>query len=271
MSTPPPASPLSPASASSEPRRDETPDVWRSPVRAYRDQCAPRPEETRFRVVVDESDLAVTASRDHSTRVERLVRSTRGRILNWTALHPEFRTSLDPLPVPDHAPDVVRRMCAAGLAAGVGPFAAVAGTIAQLIAEDLAAAGETDCIVENGGDLYMYSSRDRVVGLLPDPASGLLIGVGIRACDCPLALCASSARIGHSFSFGQGDLAVVRARDAALADAAATALCNMLRRASDVERVLARARSMPGVDGVFAQCGGRVGLWGLELAEALQS
>lgn len=192
----------------------------------------------------------------------------RGQIRNWCVLHPEFRTSLEPLPVPEHAPEAIRRMSVAARIAGVGPFAAVAGTIAQLVAEDLAARGERDCLVENGGDLYLISRTDRVIGLLPEPESGLIIGVHIPAGDCPLSLCASSGRIGHSLSFGQGDLAVVRAREAALADAAATAFGNMLREGDDVERVLAAARALPGVDGVFAQCAGRIGLWGLELAEA---
>lgn len=66
--------------------------------------------------------------------------------------------------------------------------------------------GERDCLVENGGDLYLISSRDRVIGLLPEPGSGLFIGVRIPAGDCPLSLCASSGRIGHSLCFGRGEL-----------------------------------------------------------------
>ena len=86
-----------------------------------------------------------------------------------------------------------------------------------------------------------------------------------------MSLCASSGRIGHSLSFGQGDLAVAAARDAALADAAATAFGNMLRTADDVPNVIDRAQRMQshGIEGVFAQCGGKVGLWGLELAEGV--
>ena len=59
-----------------------------------------------------------------------------------------------------------------------------------------------------------------------------------------------------------------RAKDARLADAAATALCNLLRSEKDLDRVLKRARELAGVglDGVFAQYDAKVAAWGdLEL------
>jgi len=56
----------------------------------------------------------------------------------------------------------------------------------------------------------------------------------------------------------------VRADSGALADAAATALCNLLKSARDLSRVLERAQELAevGVLGVFAQMGGQVGAWG---------
>ena len=246
--------------------------LWNSPLRAYREQCAVRSGERRFQVLVEESDLHITIPDNGCvdaciSAASAEVRQLRGQLRNWIVLYPEFRSSLDPLPLPPAAPDIVRRMYAAAAVAGVGPFAAVAGAIAQMVAEDLTvrfALG--DVIVENGGDLYLFSSQDRVVGLLPEPASGVIIGVGFAARTFPLSLCASSGRIGPSLSFGRGELAVVRAKDAALADAAATAFGNMLRTAADVQRVVDRATVTPGIDGVFAQCDGSVGLWGMELA-----
>lgn len=132
-------------------------------------------------------------------------------------------------------------MTEASAIAGVGPFAAVAGTIAQMAAESLVDRSP-DLIIENGGDIFMYSRRDRVVGLLPDPESGVLIGLNVAASACPLALCASSATIGHSLSFGQGELVLVRSPDGALADALATALCNRLQGPGDVKAVVGYAR-----------------------------
>ncbi|NHZ45934.1 UPF0280 family protein, partial [Desulfovibrio sp. XJ01] len=60
-------------------------------------------------------------------------------------------------------------------------------------------------------------------------------------------------------------------RDASLADAAATLFGNMLQGPDDVARVTERAAAMAhlGIEGVYAQCGGRVGIWGnMELAVA---
>jgi uncharacterized protein len=57
---------------------------------------------------------------------------------------------------------------------------------------------------------------------------------------------------------------VVSGRDAALADAAATALANALTGAEAMDAVLARAQGWEslGLEGVFTQCEGKIGVWG---------
>jgi hypothetical protein len=63
---------------------------------------------------------------------------------------------------------------------------------------------------------------------------------------------------------------VVRAERAAFADAGATALANMLHTGQDVQRVLDLAQEMAcqGVQGVFAQYGEKIGIWGeMEIVE----
>lgn len=248
-------------------------------VRGYRKRTARHQDEVVFQVVVEETDLWVTASAGQSglpivpdlpDRIAAYVTELRGQIKAWMLLAPDFRTSLVPVPTPASAPEVARRMAHGADIAGVGPFAAVAGTVAQMVAERFAPVSP-DIIVENGGDIYICSRRDRVVGLLPDPSSGEMIGVVVKAADCPVSLCSSSATIGHSLSLGVGDIAAVRARDASLADAAATLFGNMLQGPDDVARVTERAAAMAhlGIEGVYAQCGGRVGIWGnMELAVA---
>lgn len=242
-----------------------------SPYRDYRQRCFARKGERRFQIVVEETDVSITVAEPFPPylieNIEKRIIYLRGEIKAWTLLNPAFRYSLIPIPLPEKdstsIPAVVKRMSYAANIAGVGPFAAVAGAIAQMTAEFFADS-MPDLIIENGGDTYIYSRRDRVVGLLPDPKSGVHIGVKVSASSCPVALCASSATIGHSLSFGRGELAVVRARDGALADALATAFCNGLHQARDVEIVLSRARtfSSVGVEGVFLQCGEAIGIWG---------
>ena len=231
--------------------------------RAYRDAVRPQPGETRFQVVLEQTDLMVTAEADLGGPMLDLVRTLRGELKNHMLTHPGFRESLVPVSVEDHAPAIVREMARAAALVNVGPMAAVAGTMAQLVAEAFAAQSP-NLIVENGGDIYMRSTRPRTVALLGDPESGARLGLALSPRDFPLSLCASSATIGHSLSLGRGELVVVRSKSAALADAAATALANLIDDADDLDLLLARARKLAvhGVEGVFAQAGGRLGVWG---------
>lgn len=232
-------------------------------VRGYRDQHVRHADELSFQVVVGETDLWVAAQKDLSREVSLLAAKLRGEIQAYTALDPNFRTSFVPINVSKNAPEVVRRMAAGARLAGVGPFAAVAGTIAQMITEELEAISP-EMVVENGGDIYIIGRRERVVGLLPDLDNDALLGLRIPAKALPIAICSSSARIGHSLSFGQGDLATVLAPDGSFADAAATALCNMLHAAEDIPLVIeqAKAWAKQGLQGIFVQCAGQLGLWG---------
>lgn len=242
---------------------------YQSPVRAYRARCAPREGERTFQVVIGETDLRITCAADAPETLPDLaaqkVTELRGLISAWSTLYPAFRHSLTPVPLPPGAspPECVRRMSLAAVRAGVGPFAAVAGTIAQMVLETLRPFSP-DLLVENGGDIALISSRDRLVGLLPHPEAGVLLGLKIAGGPDLVGLCASSATIGHSLSFGVGELAVVRARDASLADALATTFCNGLTSPEAVPGLLRRAKKLAraGLGGVFLQCGEAMGLWG---------
>ena len=235
--------------------------------RRYRRQSKPGPTETAFQVVVEETDLWIVAREDLSLAVHEHVRTLRGELKGYILCHPEFGKSLAPVPAAQEAPALVRDMARGAAACSVGPMAAVAGTIAQHVA-DRFASQSPDILVENGGDLYLHSTRERTIGLLPDPEQDAALGLALKTADFPLALCASSSFIGHSLSLGAGDLVVVRSRDGALADAAATALCNILREQSDLNRIVDQAKKYSlgspehSIDGVFAQCGGKIAVWG---------
>jgi ApbE superfamily uncharacterized protein (UPF0280 family) len=239
-----------------------------NPHRGYRLSHAHREGETSFQLVVEESDLWVIAQRDLRREMAASITRLRAELKNWILLRPEFRASLSPVPVPDSAPKIVRHMAEAAAIANVGPFAAVAGAIAQALAEEFSPQSP-ELLIENGGDTFICSSRERHIGILADPSGEALLSVLVRPEDCPVSFCGSSARIGHSLSFGQSDLVVVRAKDAALADACATTLGNLLRSAEDVPAVLKRAQGFAqyGLEGIFAQCQGKIVLWGkMELA-----
>jgi ApbE superfamily uncharacterized protein (UPF0280 family) len=68
--------------------------------------------------------------------------------------------------------------------------------------------------------------------------------------------------MGHSTSLGECDLATVVARDAALADAAATQAANLVRTVEDVDQALEHIAAIEGVEGVMIVKNDRVGLTG---------
>lgn len=246
-----------------------------SPERAYRSGCRAQSGERAFQVVLEQSDLWIVADSDLSAQALQSLHRARGQVAAQIALQPEFATSFAPLAVQANASPIVRDMALAGARCEVGPMAAVAGAVAEAVAWDLAGLSR-ELLVENGGDCFLISSRERVVGLLSDPEQGFSLGLRFQPEQFPLALCSSSAHIGHSVSLGQGELVAVLSPNGAFADAAATALCNLLRDATDLDPllVLARQWSMPEpgfpaghvLRGVFAQCKGRIAAWGeLEL------
>jgi len=214
-------------------------------------------------VVVEETDLWIVAEKNLSAQISGFVHELRGPLKSYILAHPEFLTSLSPVGVSERAPSLVRAMAEAGQACGVGPMAAVAGAIAQAVAEKFAKASP-NILVENGGDIYMFSARERVVGVLSDPKTRAGIGLRLERGAFPLSLCASSGKFGHSLSLGQGDLVVAGAKDGSLADAAATALGNMLKTRSDLTRVVDKAKDLGrvGLTAVLAQCEGRIAVWG---------
>lgn len=176
---------------------------------------------------------------------------------------PEFLSSLVPVRFLPDVPDIVQRMYEASLKTGIGPMAAVAGVTAQIAAEFALNAGGKEAIVENGGDIYMVSQSDVVIGLYAGdhPLSGTL-GLAISINDMPLALCSSSSRMGHSTSLGNCDLATVTAADAALADAAATLACNLVTSIDQIDPVMEKILNIPGIQGILIIKDDRIGLSG---------
>jgi ApbE superfamily uncharacterized protein (UPF0280 family) len=176
---------------------------------------------------------------------------------------PRFQHSLQPLAVKADAPEVARRMARAAKIVGVGPMAAVAGAMAQLAVEAGLEAGAAEAIVDNGGDIYLKTAEPVIIGLYPGGSEPIgRLAFSLQASDTPLSICSSSGKMGHSLSLGRCDLATVVARDAALADAAATQAANLVRTIDDVEPALNRMAAVEGVSGVMIVKDGHVGLAG---------
>lgn len=177
--------------------------------------------------------------------------------------HPDFHDSLEPVAAGADAPEVARRMARAANTVGVGPMAAVAGAMAQLAVEAALRAGAEEAIVDNGGDIYLQTIEPVIIGLYAGRAEQMgQLAFSLRPSDTPLSICSSSGKMGHSLSLGQCDLATVVARDAALADAAATLAANLVSSVADVEPALNQIASIAGVSGVMIVKDGHTGLAG---------
>lgn len=219
-------------------------------------------ELVQSRVVVKETDLLVLAEREINGMVRDIVLTQRDRLERYIAGNPSFRDALLPVHVPATAPGIVKSMARAGLASGVGPMAAVAGAVCEAVAAGVGE-GVRELILENGGDLYVASARERIVGIfVGKEAHGGAVGLRVAPDRTPLGICTSSGRIGHSLSLGDSAAATVLARSCALADAAATAVGNRVRGRDGVREGLAAARDIPGVLGVVVLRDGRLGAWG---------
>jgi len=234
--------------------------------RIYRTRMA-REGLTGFRVAVKETDLWVLAARDFSAEVREIVIQERQQLEAYIAANPGFLTTLTPWPADPFAPAVVREMIEAAAAAGVGPMAAVAGALAARVGRQLAPVSP-EVIVENGGDIFLALEQPATVALFAG-RSGLSHRVGLRLDPhlSPLGVCTSSASIGHSLSLGRADAACVLAENAALADAAATALGNRVQGADSIAAALAWVAALPGILGAIVIVGEKLGAWGrVELA-----
>ncbi len=216
----------------------------------------------KFEVIVKETDLQVRAERDLSGETRESVLKYRRQLEAYIEMNPEFRRSLLPLKDDPYAPEIVREMIRTSRLADVGPMAAVAGAVAEWVSNDLLRFSK-EVIVENGGDIYLSTSKERVIGIYAgrSPLS-LKIGMVIRPEETPLGICTSSGTVGHSLSFGKADAVCILSKSAALADAAATAVGNIVRGKKDVESGLERGKTIGGVLGMVIVVEEKMGVWG---------
>ena len=219
----------------------------------------------RFRVLLHESDIEITAEHDLTHRACDAMYKARSDIEKYITLHPGFSAALDPVEYDKNAPAIVKRMMNAAAIWNVGPMAAVAGAIADAVGKKLSEHSDT-VIVENGGDLFILSGSIVNCALYAGEESPFADKIGFSI-DAPrgIGICTSSGTIGHSCSRGRADAVTVIAEDSATADAAATAIANGINSAEDIYDQLAQLESESGLFGIIACCGNRLASRGVRL------
>jgi ApbE superfamily uncharacterized protein (UPF0280 family) len=186
------------------------------------------------------------------------------RILEgYIRVHPHYAASLEPVPTPEDAPEIVGWMAEQAAAVGVGPMASVAGAIAETAVRAALRREAAYAVVENGGDIFLHVREPIHIGLFTGrtPLSDRL-ALRIKPEDTPIAVCSSSSRMGHSLSLGDCDLATVVAEDAALADAAATRAGNLVKEEADIPEALDSIMSVPGIRGLLIVKNDKIGMAG---------
>jgi ApbE superfamily uncharacterized protein (UPF0280 family) len=197
-------------------------------------------------------DVATAAITRHRLELEEYIQ-----------VHPEFQFSLAPFRT-EGAPEAASRMAEAGTLAGVGPMAAVAGVIADLAVEEMQMAGAKVAVVEDGGEASLASDKTIDIALKAGE-SELSRKIGFRFKDFPIGVATSSGLYSHALSFGKAEAATIFAVNAGIADAAATAVGNVIL-GDNVEAVIEKGLqvglNVEGVQGVFIIYRGKVGTGG---------
>jgi len=234
--------------------------------RSYR-QHHSQEDLVHFQLVVEETDLDIAVRKDRFSNqlvdwVEETIRACRRPLEEYIQRDPGFAKALTPYTVMSDAPLIVQTMAEAGRLAGVGPMAAVAGAVAEWVGKSIAKRSR-DVIVENGGDIFMRSSRIRKVGIYAgDSPLSNRVAIEIRPDQTPLGICTSSGKVGHSLSFGKADAVVVLSPSVPLADAVATACGNLVQTVDDLQRTIEFASEITGVTGVLVIKDDQMAIWG---------
>jgi uncharacterized protein len=215
-----------------------------------------------FEVVVKETDLFILAEKELKKETTSAILKYRNQIEDYIANYPEFQKSLVPYRVSDLAPAIIKDMAEAAQRANVGPMAAVAGAMAEYVGKDLTAYSQ-ELIIENGGDIFIRTSRPRrMLVYAGDSPFSYKIGIEIAPELTPCGVCTSSGTVGHSLSFGKADAVTIIGSTATIADAAATAVGNLVKQPQDINMAIDYGQKIDGVLGILIAIQDKLGIWG---------
>jgi ApbE superfamily uncharacterized protein (UPF0280 family) len=228
---------------------------------AYRKGLHPK-DLTSFRVLIKETDLMVSSSKDLRKQTRDSVYHYRRQLEDYIKSKPNFLSTLLSYPEDPFAPEIIREMISATRIFGVGPMAAVAGTIAQLVGRDLLQYTK-ELIVENGGDIFLKTERPVTVSFFAGSSKlSDKLGIVIYPEQMPAGICTSSATVGHSLSLGSADSVCIISSKASIADAAATALGNRITSQFTLKREIESMRESKDIKGGVVIIGKTMASWG---------
>ncbi|WDV44721.1 UPF0280 family protein [Clostridiaceae bacterium M8S5] len=215
-----------------------------------------------FTAIIKETDLYISADVDLKKEAMQYIKKYRSQLEMYGNMNKKFIHSLKPIKEDVNAPLIANAMINASNRAGVGPMAGVAGAMAEYVGKDLLK-HSNEIIIENGGDLFVASNKKRIISIYAGTSSlSQKIGIEINPNESPIGICTSSGMIGHSLSFGKADAVVVLSKDTILADAVATATCNIIKSEEDITKGIRFVKSIPDIIGVLIVINDKLGIWG---------
>lgn len=216
----------------------------------------------KFTAIHDETDLLILADKDLKKAALASIARHREEMEEYIGSDPLFITAFKPYRIRFKAPSIVKDMARAARRTKVGPMAAVAGAIAEYVGKDLLKRSD-EVIVENGGDIFLKINTPKKIGIYAGNSRfSNKIAIEIDPKETPLGICTSAGTVGHSMSLGKADAVVVKAKSTALADAAATAIGNVIRSPVDLDAGLRLAKKIRGLKGVLIIKDDYMGAWG---------
>jgi len=213
------------------------------------------------------SDLFIVSDNDISLKITPLLFDFYRIIEKFIEIHPSFAKTFNPYKPCSDFPDIIAKMCTQSAVFNVGPMASVAGAVCEFLAGELSE-NNSYLAIENGGDIYIKSSKDITAGLfLKNKYFKDSLKIKIKKNMLPCGIASSSGTLGHSLSLGKADLGVVVCKSAILADSAATAVCNMVNTKEDIEKTINHFKYFKEIEGLVVIKDDKIGLYGsIELA-----
>jgi ApbE superfamily uncharacterized protein (UPF0280 family) len=228
--------------------------------RRYRNQISSR---FCLEVAYQESDLFISSSQPLDEEcVQQSLRRHYDSIADYVANYPLFFSSFSPFDYDEAAPAIIQEMIKVSQMTGIGPFASVAGAVAQFVGQDILK-GTDEVIVENGGDIFLKIKEDKKMTVsVPTVRIFENMAIKIKKKDFCFGIASSSSRFGHSYNLGKADLVTIIAQSSLIADGFATALSNRIKKEEDIPYIIKYIKNHKYLHGILILFADKVFLWG---------
>ena len=209
-----------------------------------------------FTVQYLETDLWIGI--DHGFLIKEMIdfsiekiKELRTIIIGYSVKNKDFIKSIVPIEKDSDAHEIVQEMISYSKISETGPMSGVAGAFSFFVGKQLKEKYKlNNVIVENGGDNYLDLTDIELNVSIFVGKSPLSDKVGLKILpeQTPIGICTSSGILGHSFSFGRADAVTVICKNIILADCFATAICNKISNAKDIDGEISKLEVIPEIE-----------------------